>query len=593
MTLRPYAMTPVYLIGLLALSFLIHQDVLSGYWRFDDGWLLDFSSRFSPWDYFLNPAITRGYSLNNLTPFNPFIYDLNLWLFGLSPKGFYFQHLTTLTGCAIASFFLLRLWTPPHFAFLGAAAFLVGAPTLFVAQQLMVGHYIAGLFFSILAIYTYLISLDRRNWWLVALATLFYLLATTCKEIYFPLPFVLLFFQRDSFTTRLYHAIPMISWSVCYLIWRLIALGSFVGGYDSGGQAFSIVASLQVFSTIPFLLFGAGYRGLAATLFFLALLGYAVKNRVVNLPLLTIGLLAVALPLVPLTNYPGITQPNRYLLLPWWLISMTLAVTLARTPALTRWVKLLTGSLFIAAAALHGWQEQNNLQPKLDRFDATYDLFLKSTPETIFYSEAIKDAYYLDTVMNGARKTQARLDGKKAEHVGIIVHKGSLPLVDTTHHTIRSYDDACRCMRDITKTVPATKPQSSTKKPNILIVAITPPYPPLFEFGEGRSRLTQLPGAELRIDGQAMLPARDLEHELILITPKRPKRYKITALSQPDETLDSSSFEFQLTLYYSDQPSARYAADRSCLLIRSTLTPLQILPSDNQPACKGLSSTSQ
>ncbi|MCU7947492.1 MAG: hypothetical protein KZQ72_12780, partial [Candidatus Thiodiazotropha sp. (ex Cardiolucina cf. quadrata)] len=225
--------------------------------------------------------------------------------------------------------------------------------------------------------------------------------------------------------------------------------------------------------------------------------------------------------------------------------------------------------------------------------DATYDLFLKSTPETIFYSEAIKDAYYLDTVMNGARKTQARLDGKKAEHVGIIVHKGSLPLVDTTHHTIRSYDDACRCMRDITKTVPATKPQSSTKKPNILIVAITPPYPPLFEFGEGRSRLTQLPDAELRIDGQAMLPAGDLEHELILITPKRPKRYEITALSQLDKTLDSSSFEFQLTLYYSDQPSARYAADRSCLLIRSALTPLQILPSDNQPACKGLSSTSQ
>ncbi|MCU7929632.1 MAG: hypothetical protein KZQ90_02450 [Candidatus Thiodiazotropha sp. (ex Codakia rugifera)] len=593
MTLHPYAKTPAYLIGLLALSFLIHQDALSGYWRFDDGWLLDFSSRFSPWDYFLNPAITRGYSLNNLTPFNPFIYDLNLWLFGLSPKGFYFQHLATLTGCAIASFFLLRLWIPPLFAFLGAAAFLVGAPTLFVAQQLMVGHYIAGLFFSILAIYTYLIGLDRQNWWLVALATLFYLLATTCKEIYFPLPFVLLFFQRGSLTTRLYHIIPMISWSVCYLFWRLIALGSFVGGYDSGGQAFSIVTSLEVFSTIPFLLFGEGYRGLAATLFFLALLGYAAKNRGVNLPLLTVGLLAVVLPLVPLSNYPGITQPNRYLLLPWWLISMTLAVVLARIPVLNLWVKPIAGSLFIAAAAVHGLQEQNNLRPKLDQFDATYNLFLKSTPEAIFYSEAIKDAYYLDTVLNGARNTQARLGGKKAEHIGIIVHKSSLPLVDTAQHTVWSYDGTCRCMRDISETVSASIPQSNTRKPNILIVAIKPPYPPLFEFGEGRSKLTQFPGAELHIEGQVILPAGDLEHELILITPERPKRYSITALSHRDEDSDSSSFEFQLSLHYSDQPSSRYAAEQSCLLIRSALTPLQILSSDNQSACKGLSSTSQ
>ncbi|MBW9274995.1 MAG: hypothetical protein K1563_15045, partial [Candidatus Thiodiazotropha sp. (ex. Lucinisca nassula)] len=80
---RPHVTTSISILVLLAVTFLANQSALSAFWRFDDGWLLDYASRFSPSDYFLNPAITRGYSLNNLTPFNPFIYDMNLWLLGV------------------------------------------------------------------------------------------------------------------------------------------------------------------------------------------------------------------------------------------------------------------------------------------------------------------------------------------------------------------------------------------------------------------------------------------------------------------------------------------------------------------------------
>ncbi|MET0051381.1 MAG: hypothetical protein ABW095_09930, partial [Candidatus Thiodiazotropha sp.] len=212
--------TLLYVAGILALPFLLNASALGGYWRFDDGYLLDFASRFSPRDYFLDPAITRGYSLNNLTPFNPLIFDLNLGLFGFNPTGFYLQHLATLAACGIASFFLLRLWTPASLAFLGSVCFLAGAPTLFVAQQLMVGHYIAGLLFAIVATYCYAQSLLRQDWRLALAGTLFYVLASTCKEIYFPLPFVILFLNLGDWRVRLLHALPMFFWSCSYLVWR-------------------------------------------------------------------------------------------------------------------------------------------------------------------------------------------------------------------------------------------------------------------------------------------------------------------------------------------------------------------------------------
>ncbi|MCU7904607.1 MAG: hypothetical protein KZQ76_01920 [Candidatus Thiodiazotropha sp. (ex Epidulcina cf. delphinae)] len=591
---RPYAMTSAYLLGLLALSFFIHQGALSGYWRFDDGWLLDFASRFSPRDYFLNPAITRGYSLNNLTPFNPFVYDLNLWLFGLSPRGFYFQHVTSLAGCAIAGFLLLRIWAPPVFAFLGAVAFLVGAPSLFVSQQLMVGHYLAGLFFSILAIYAYLHSVDRQNWWLTALATLFYFLATTCKEIYFPLPFVLPFFQRGRLSTRLYHAFPLVAWSAGYLFWRFIVLGSFVGGYDSGDRTFSIIKSLQAFSTIPSLLFGDDYLGLTVTLVFLVLLGYAAKNKKINIPLLIVGLLAVSLPLVPLTNFPGITQPNRYLLLPWWLISMTLATSLAGLASLSTAIRLLIGTLFITGIAAHAWQEQARIQPKLDRFDTIYNFFMTSPSERIFYSAGIKDAYYLDTVLNGARNTLARRRGIPTGRIGIIVRQENLKSVDTTRHSVWRYDDFCNCMLDISNEL-ATADASlrSTTAPELLIVPVSPPYPPLFEYADGKIEHRLLNGSDLHIDGWSVQPSDDLEQQLILITPTRPGSYDIKANSLVDDPAHLSAFEFRLSLTYPDKESAGLAANQSCLLIRSALTPIKLLSDDNQSMCQGFLTTSQ
>jgi hypothetical protein len=578
-------MTAVYLFSLAAFAFLLNLDALSGNWRFDDGWILDFASRFSPLEYFFNPAITRGYSLNNLTPSNPLIFDINLWLFGFNPKGFYLQHLASLAGCALASFLLLRIWMTPLIAFLGATLFLAGAPSLFVAQQLMVGHYIAGLFFAILAIYTYRRNLEEKRWQLTLLATLFYIMATSCKEVYFPLPFVIVFFQHERLSTRIVQALPMFAWSAGYMLWRHAVLGSFIGGYDRGGHSFSILEALQSYAAIPELLFPTPYLAWMAMVVFMALIVYKARSSKLNALLFIAAVLAVMLPLAPLTQTPGITQANRYLLLPWWLFSVTLAGVLAHLPRLNITYKSSVLLLFIAFAGVQAWQEKQRLTPKLDQYDALYGFVLSASPERILYSAELKDAYYLDTVLNGARYAQARVAGEKAEKLGILVNSHSLTSVDLKQKSVWSYGPGCQCIHDISSEISARKGAKS-KPPNLIVVPLSPPYPPLFQVAQGELKLSRISPRRVRLEGLSKHPVGDLEHELVLITPERPQRYQV-ALGTTQHA-PSEPYTFRLFLDYRDRDAADRAAKQSCLLIRSAHTPLGLLVDKNLPSCRHL-----
>jgi hypothetical protein len=582
---RQNLITTALIFGLVVLTFFLNQSALSGYWRFDDGWLLDYASRFSPIDYFFNPAITRGYSLNNLTPTNPLIFDFNLWLFGLNPQGFYLQHLASLAGCAVASYFLLRHWVSPLLAFFGGVLFLSGAPSQFVAQQLMVGHYVSGLLFTILAITLFQLNLHKKKWLLTILATGFYVLATSCKEVYFPLPFVLLFLPGETLKAKLIQLTPMFAWSVAYMFWRLAVLGSFVGGYDAGDQTFSLSQALQSYAGIPDLLFATTYLPWLLGLIFIALIAYLARQRRLNIPLILVAPMAVLLPLLPLTQHPGINEADRYLLLPWWLFSMLLITALAKVEKLNIGFKSLIVVVFIAAAGTQAWRTQQAIAPRLSQFDALYEFFLQAPDDRVFYSKKIKDAYHLDTVLNGARYTQARLSGESREKLGIFIDHKNLITIDRREKSIWRYDADCQCVINISNRIKGKKP-AKPKSPNILSVVISPPYPPLFEAGQGSLRMHILDETRLQIHGASEHPADDLEHEIILITPHRPKQIK--AKLRPAESLAAGNYHFVLTLDYQNQERRDQAAQNTCLLMRSAYSKIRLLPYQEATVCRNL-----
>jgi hypothetical protein len=104
---------------------------------------------------------------------------------------------------SLATYFLLRSWLAPAWSLLGTALFLTGAPTLYVSHEEMSGHYLYGLIFCILSIQCFLFHEKSHGGKYGTASALFYLLSVASKEIYVPLPFVLLIYPAESSQRRL------------------------------------------------------------------------------------------------------------------------------------------------------------------------------------------------------------------------------------------------------------------------------------------------------------------------------------------------------------------------------------------------------
>jgi hypothetical protein len=584
---RLYLTTSASILTLLIMTFYINQSVFSGFWRFDDGWLLEFASRFSPSDYFFIPSITRGYSIDNLTPVNPFIFDINLWLFGVSPAGFYAFHLIIVACCAITTFFLLRTWLTPLFAFTGAALFLVGAPTLIASQQLMVGHYTAGLMLTVLAIYFYVRSIETLTWRHAIFATLFYVMATASKEVYVPLPVTLLFLPIASLPLRLKFATPLFVWSVLYALWRYLVLGSLIGGYDTGAQATTMTDIVQQFSNIPQLLFGVTLYSVVAYVIFIALLLYSLLKKKLNISLIAVISLAVLLPLVPLVKYPGITQPDRYLFLPWWLVSVMASVMLSNIPTWKYSYQAMISLLLLLSIIPHAYHMRNKLQPMIDEFDATYRFFTSKASDTVYFSHNHKNAYYIDTVLSGIRNAIAEVNNTQLERIGILTQQEKISLVNTDKYSIVQYNSACKCIKKIKPSDESRNNSDTTWDPTTLIIPLSPPYPPLFKHADGVVEQISINGNELLISGWTDSPPFDLEQQFIVSTPIRPSDVKITSEPTNDHDQTKQRHNFILRLSYSSNETAEFSRSHTCVFTRSMLTPLRLVREATDSSCQG------
>ncbi|MEW8070024.1 MAG: hypothetical protein AB2826_06350 [Candidatus Thiodiazotropha sp.] len=587
---RPHVTTSISILALLAVTFLANQSALSAFWRFDDGWLLDYASRFSPSDYFLNPAITRGYSFNNLTPFNPFIYDVNLWLFGVSPRGFYTQHLTVMAGCAITTFLLLRIWLAPGFALAGAVLFLIGAPSLIVSQQLMVGHYLAGLMFCTLSIHAYIRSVERESWWLGLAALLFYMLATACKEIYVPLPITLLFIHKATLGRRIMHAAPMLGWTLCYTLWRYLVLGSLIGGYETLSHGNSWPEKLSQLVGIPQLLFGSAPLNIAVMGAVVALVSYTLYKRRLNLPLTAVVAVAVLLPMVPLLGVPGITRPDRYLFLPWWLISIFCAVAMANLPPSRYPYRMGIGLCLILGATIHAYQVRSNVQHKLHGFDTVYRLFTSQAPDTVYFSSN-KNAYHQETVLNGIRNALNRVHGTRLQRVGILTKRENITRLNNSNISVVQYDPSCNCIREIKDRIPDSGVSRHSEQPEVLEVSLSPPYPPLFEYATGEIEHLRVEGNNLYIKGWTDLRNEDIEQQFLIVTPDKSEQTRLTSIKTDTQNRLMQRYRFDLRLSYRDEIAAELSRSSICLLTRSMLTPVRLIRDPNHHDCNGFLSS--
>ena len=247
---------------LLLVCFGLHRSALSGGWQFDDGAHLLMAAKYAPWQYFFVPEVMLESTYAHITPWNVFFYEMGLPFFGLNPVGHYVHLLLVLWGGAYATFFLLGEWLPKPYALFGAVLFLAMPPVAGVAQMLMVGHYVYGLLFTVLALLAFNRAVLTGQTRYALLTAGLYALACLCKELYVPLPAVLLFLPVKTWQLRLRSLLGVAVVAVAYVGFRWWVLG---GG---GGQ--SSIAPLAFLDGASWLrlqqsLFGNQLRGKFAT----------------------------------------------------------------------------------------------------------------------------------------------------------------------------------------------------------------------------------------------------------------------------------------------------------------------------------------
>ena len=451
---------PVYWLAtaafLLVLAVLLNMGVLSAGWRWDDPSILLHAHQFSIVQDVLDPAVWQQFSPANLTPLLILSLEIDLILAGLSPWFFYLHQLMLLAAAAFLLFVLLRLWCGTRFAITGAVLFLCGLPVMTVAEQLMTRHYAEGLVLALISIYGLVRYLRTRSILFWGLAILSYALAVTAKEVYVPLPALLLCLPESTWRKRWRASAPFFVVLAIYALWRSWMLPSVTGGYADSASYFSVAFLQQVMATylsFPRLLSGSGWPLFVAL--YVGLLGFYLWNKRAAVvtsdrgaaavwPLFSVLVAALVLaPLAPLAQSPGIVQADRYLFALWAALSFSMAFFAGRFAdrQSSRWSLPALGVL-VVLSLLHALPERQAMAAVGRAFDVQGE-FIWQQNDAVAYQPSPEVLPVLWFV-NGLADLKSGISNATSP----VVVVDDIYLAQAQGKPLFAYDPQCHCMRD-------------------------------------------------------------------------------------------------------------------------------------------------
>lgn len=599
MNLPSRAVRPsVAALMLLALATaVLYHDALAAWWRADDGAHLEFVSWYAPWQYFFIPEVTREFSSANVTPWNAFTYSINLALFGLKPAGFYAHQLASLWLTAAATFVLLRLWLPTGWSLFGAMLFLVGAPSAHVANELMTGHYLEGLLFSICATCFHVHAVRKGSYGLAIAGAAFYLLATSCKEVYVPLPAILLFLPEGDWRARMRMLVPFAVVAAGYVAWRIAVLGALIGGYNPHHSGYGQAGVARQLASIPSILFGKNTLGYGALAGAAAITGWTLWKAPRHLPFMLVAGASVVAPLVPLTVYPGIAIADRYLFLVWWIAAVLLAFACGGLPA-HRYLRGAIALAILLAATVNGRAEQDALRDNQAPYEAFYRFAATSRESDVLLLPS-EHRHYLRTVLNGVVDAERRRHPSAPPRSRRFVDEQVLPLLDAGGMRIFRYEPDCKCLGQVPGTArrdPAEVLASLRGRGFALdALQVGPPYREIrhIQASAGQIESVQVAGDSVDIAGWARLRDDALAPYLIVGVPVLPTEKRIARIPRPDiaaalkEPLRAYS-GFRVHLKFGSPDAARQSAHWLCMVSGSDQSAMTLLSNPRNPACSQL-----
>ncbi|MCK5877440.1 MAG: hypothetical protein KAG43_07380 [Candidatus Marithrix sp.] len=298
----------------IILMWIFYHPIQQSWWLADDPALLQSIIEHGIFPHFYDSDVWRGLNASNLMPWLTLSLGIDWYLFGLEPKGFYVHHLLSFSIVLLIAYIFLRQYFSALICSIVLSIFVVSVPSANIAQFLMVRHYLEGFGLSLLAILCYLKATKKFAWAL--LGSLFYLLATTAKEIYVPIVVILPFLTIP----RWRMLAPFVAVAGGYILWRIYMLKlnlvfTSYGGttpelnWDIGQRFLEVLGWQQTWQLVILLGFG------------LVLLGVIVKKYLKQTAL---WMVVIGLPIVPVLSL----LDSRYLFIPYFLFCIGIALVL-------------------------------------------------------------------------------------------------------------------------------------------------------------------------------------------------------------------------------------------------------------------------
>lgn len=339
---RKTAADAAVLLALCGAGWLLYGSVLRLWWTGDDFFHLRYQLDHRPLWYFFDASGYRDFPAKLLTPLLFLSLDVDRWLFGLEPRGFYLHQLVSLSLCPPVLYAVLRLWLRRLWSAVGAGLFVIGPVTASLALVLA-HHYVETILLSALAVAAWAAALrrvpSRGSWRFAWLSAALYFAACLMKEIAVPLAAILPLLPppaglrpRD-LGERFRLALPHAAAAGLYLALRFAVLGTLFGGYGylvtpSGLPLLALELPAKLASQI------VGGRLSPAAAVFDAALGGGILTLLLLRGRRTAALLAFSLLLAALPALPVSTRMEpRYALAAWLVVSVAFAAGCATLAA--------------------------------------------------------------------------------------------------------------------------------------------------------------------------------------------------------------------------------------------------------------------
>ena len=181
------------LLIIAGMEILLFQHGIRWWYR-DDPTILKIAISHNFYDMFFSPAAYREMTASNFTPFAFALFRMDYLFFGLVPALFYLHLYIVLYFVALLFYFSCRVRFSHAASLVAVLMFMISRPFLASGSLLMQLHYTVGLFFALSSFLFFDQYMRRGKVNSLITAALFYLIASLCKEIFVPLPFVFLFF---------------------------------------------------------------------------------------------------------------------------------------------------------------------------------------------------------------------------------------------------------------------------------------------------------------------------------------------------------------------------------------------------------------